>query len=100
LTLPEIEQIVDLLLADLRDRLAERRITVEVTEAARRHIAEAGFDPVFGARPLRRYVQRHVETPIGRALIAGSAADGTKVVVDVANGELVVECRAPAEVAS
>jgi len=100
LTLPEIEQIVDLLLADLRDRLAERRITVEVTEAARRHIAEAGFDPVFGARPLRRYVQRHVETPIGRALIAGSAADGTKVVVDVADGELVVECRAPAEVAS
>jgi ATP-dependent Clp protease ATP-binding subunit ClpB len=100
LTLAEIEQIVDLQLADLSARLAERRITVEVTEAARRFIAQAGFDPVFGARPLRRYVQRHVETPIGRALIAGSAPDGSHVVVDVSNGELVVDCRVPVEAAS
>jgi len=100
LTLAEIEQIVDLQLADLSARLAERRITVEVTEAARRFIAQAGFDPVFGARPLRRYVQRHVETPIGRALIAGSAPDGSHVVVDMSNGELVVDCRVPVEAAS
>jgi ATP-dependent Clp protease ATP-binding subunit ClpB len=71
LTLPEIERIVDLLLDDLRARLADRRITVEVTEAARRFIAEAGFDPVFGARPLRRFLQREVETRIARTLLTG-----------------------------
>ena len=82
LTLPEIERVVDLLLDDLRARLADRRITVEVTEAARRFIAEAGFDPVFGARPLRRFLQREVETRIARTLLTGNVLDGATITVD------------------
>ena len=69
LTQPEIERIVDLMLDDLRARLGERRMTLEITEEARRFIAQQGFDPVYGARPLRRFIAREVETRIGRALL-------------------------------
>jgi ATP-dependent Clp protease ATP-binding subunit ClpB len=86
LTLPEIEKVVDLLVADLRQRLADRRLTLELTEAARRHIAAEGFDPVYGARPLRRYLQREVETRIGRALLRGDVTDGSTVVMDFSDG--------------
>jgi ATP-dependent Clp protease ATP-binding subunit ClpB len=96
LTLDEIEQIVDLMLNDLRERLAERRITLEVSEDARRLIAEQGFDPIYGARPLRRYIAREVETPIGRALIAGDVRDGAVIRVGQAGGELVVSYENPA----
>jgi ATP-dependent Clp protease ATP-binding subunit ClpB len=82
LTLPEIEKVVDLLVADLHRRLADRQLRLELTEAARRHIAAEGFDPVYGARPLRRYLQRGVETRIGRALLSGDGADGSTVIVD------------------
>jgi ATP-dependent Clp protease ATP-binding subunit ClpB len=90
LTLPEIEQVVDLLAADLRRRLADRQLRLELTEAARRHLAAAGFDPVYGARPLRRYLQREVETRIGRALLAGDVADGSTIVVDHTGAGLTV----------
>jgi ATP-dependent Clp protease ATP-binding subunit ClpB len=83
LTLPEIERIVDLLLDDLRSRLADRRITLDVTEPARRFIAEAGFDPVFGARPLRRFLQREVETRIARTLLTGDVLDGAGITIDL-----------------
>nr|WP_296067041.1 ATP-dependent chaperone ClpB [uncultured Actinoplanes sp.] len=82
LTLPEIEKVVDLLVADLRHRLADRQLSLELTEAARRHIAAEGFDPVYGARPLRRHLQREVETRIGRALLGGDVGDGCTIVVD------------------
>ncbi len=88
LTLSEIEQIVDLLMVDLRKRLADRRITVELTEAARAHVAREGFDPVYGARPLKRYLQRELETRLGRALVAGDVEDGDSVTVDVHEGLL------------
>jgi ATP-dependent Clp protease ATP-binding subunit ClpB len=90
LTLEEIERIVDLQIEDVRRRLADRRLTVELTEAARALIAEQGYDPVYGARPLRRYIQREVETMIGRALIAGQITDGAVITVDAKEGELVV----------
>ncbi|WP_107705794.1 ATP-dependent chaperone ClpB [Nocardioides allogilvus] len=90
LTLAEIERIVDLQLEELRVRLAGMRINLEVTDAARRFIADQGFDPAYGARPLRRYISREVETQVGRALIRGDAADGGTIWVDVADGELVV----------
>ena len=90
LTLPEIEQIVTLMLEDVRRRLSDRRVSLGVTEDARRLIAQEGFDPVYGARPLRRFIAREVETPIGRALIAGDADEGAAVTVDVADGELLV----------
>jgi ATP-dependent Clp protease ATP-binding subunit ClpB len=86
----EIEKIVDLLVEDLRRRLAERRIAVEMTDKARAHIAIEGYDPVYGARPLKRYLQREVETRIGRELIAGKIADGATVKIDAKDGELVV----------
>ncbi|MGZ4663565.1 MAG: ATP-dependent chaperone ClpB [Mycobacteriaceae bacterium] len=90
LTLAEIETIVDLLLGDLRSRLAERRITLQVTEEARRFLAEQGFDPAYGARPLRRFIAREVETRVARALLRGDVPDGGVISVDVTNGELTV----------
>ena len=99
LTLPEIEQVVDRMLGDLRRRLADRQLKLEVTEAARRHIASAGFDPVFGARPLRRYLQREVETRIGRALIGGDIRDGSTIVVDLDGDQLTVSWTAAAPTA-
>ncbi|MEM8932602.1 MAG: AAA family ATPase, partial [Acidobacteriota bacterium] len=95
LRLAEIEQIVGLLLDDLRERLADRRITLDLTEAARAHVAREGYDPVFGARPLKRFLQRQLETRIGRALIAGEAGDGSTLVVDLVDGALDVRIEAP-----
>jgi len=95
LTLPQIEQIVDLQVEELRRRLGERRITLELTEAARRQIAAEGFDPVYGARPLRRYISHEVETRIGRALLAGDVRDGATIRVDAVGDELVVTYENP-----
>jgi ATP-dependent Clp protease ATP-binding subunit ClpB len=96
LTMEEIEQIVDLMFDELRGRLAERRITLEVTEPARRWIARQGYDPVYGARPLRRYIAKEVETRVGRAMIAGDIADGAVIRIDVADDELIVDYDNPA----
>ncbi len=90
LALPQIERIVDLLFGQLRDRLAEQRITVELTDAGRKFIARRGFDPVYGARPLRRYISHEVETRIGRALLRGELADGLVITVDAKDDDLVV----------
>jgi ATP-dependent Clp protease ATP-binding subunit ClpB len=90
LTMGEIERIVDLQIADVQARLADRRLRLELTEAAREVVARQGYDPVYGARPLRRYIQREVETRIGRALIAGQIEDGATITVDAQGGELVV----------
>jgi ATP-dependent Clp protease ATP-binding subunit ClpB len=78
----EIKSIVDLQTADLRKRLAGRRIALELTEAARDFIAESAYDPVFGARPLKRFLQHQLETRLGRALIAGDIRDGAIITVD------------------
>jgi ATP-dependent Clp protease ATP-binding subunit ClpB len=91
LTPSELERIVGLQLQDVQRRLAERRIALEVSEEARRVIAEHGYDPVFGARPLRRYIQREVETRIARALLSGEISDGTTVSLDA--GEEGLELR-------
>jgi ATP-dependent Clp protease ATP-binding subunit ClpB len=95
LTLTEIERIVELLLVAVGRRLADRRIGLEVTEPARRFIAREGFDPVYGARPLRRYLQREVETRIARALVAGDIHDGSTIYVDVDGGELTIRWAGP-----
>ncbi len=95
LTLQEIERIVDLLIEDLRARLADRRLMIELTEAARELIAREGYDPVYGARPLRRYIQRSVETRIARAVIAGDIHDATTIVLDAADDELVLSWQEP-----
>jgi len=77
LGLEEITVIVDLLLADLNRRLADRKITVELTPTAREWVAERGYDPVYGARPLRRFLQKHLETSLAKALIAGEITEGS-----------------------
>ena len=95
LTPAEIEHIVDLMLGDVRSRLADRQMQLEVSGSAKHFIAEQGFDPVYGARPLRRFIAREVETRIGRALLAGDARDGAVIRVDYANGELTVSYKNP-----
>jgi ATP-dependent Clp protease ATP-binding subunit ClpB len=90
LTLEEITRIVDLLLADLNTRLAERRVTVELDTKAREWAAEKGYDPVFGARPLKRFLQRQVETRLARALVAGEVSDGSTAKFTVLKGELII----------
>ena len=89
LTLEEIASIVDLLMADLNKRLADRRVTVTLDPKAKTWAAERGYDPVFGARPLKRFLQRHVETKLARALIAGVVGEGTAITFTVQKDELV-----------
>jgi ATP-dependent Clp protease ATP-binding subunit ClpB len=91
LTVHQLERIVDLQFDELRQRLAEQRITVELTEQARTLIAQRGFDPVYGARPLRRYLSHEIETRIGRALLRGDVGPGKVVRIGVAHGELTLE---------
>ncbi|WP_410612442.1 ATP-dependent chaperone ClpB [Amycolatopsis sp. lyj-109] len=100
LGLPEIERIVELQFDQLRRRLAEQGITVELTPAARQFIAGRGFDPVYGARPLRRYISHEVETRIGRALLRGELTEGLVIVVDAADGDLTVDFRAAGQEAA
>jgi ATP-dependent Clp protease ATP-binding subunit ClpB len=96
LTLEEIERIVGLMTEELRQRLHERQITLTLSPEARAFIARKGFDPVFGARPLKRFLQHELETRIGRALVAGEVMDGAAVAVDLQDGNLTVSHRNPA----
>jgi len=98
LTREQLADIVDLQLARLRDRLAERRLSLEVTDAAKEALAEEGWDPAYGARPLKRAIQRLVENPLALELLEGRFAEGDVVRVDARDGELVFE-PAPADAA-
>jgi ATP-dependent Clp protease ATP-binding subunit ClpB len=91
LTEAELAKIVEIQLEGLRHRLADRRITLEITEAARNHLAKIGYDPVFGARPLKRAIQREVESPVARLIVGGKLRDGGTVRVDAAGDALRVE---------
>jgi ATP-dependent Clp protease ATP-binding subunit ClpB len=91
LTLEEITRIVDLLLADLNKRLADRRVTVVLDAKAKEWAAEKGYDPVFGARPLKRFLQRQIETKLARALIGGEVADGREVKFSVKDDALAMK---------
>jgi ATP-dependent Clp protease ATP-binding subunit ClpB len=90
LSRPEIRAIVDLLLTELGDRLEERRVTLDVDDAARDFIAHAAYEPAYGARPLRRWLQRHVESPLARLLVSGAVEEGGEALVRVAEGALTV----------
>ncbi len=90
LKIEEIKQIVRLLTKSLSNRLADRHISIDLTDKAISHIAISAYDPVYGARPLKRYLQRDLETKIGRALIAGGITEGSKVTVDEKDGSLTV----------
>ncbi|HET7566945.1 MAG TPA: ATP-dependent chaperone ClpB [Gaiellaceae bacterium] len=92
----QIGEIVELQLERLRGRLAERRIELELTDAAKEQLAEAGWDPAYGARPLKRAIQRLVENPLALRLLEGDFADGDTIRVDAADGELRFERAAAA----
>ena len=87
----QLAEIVELQLARLRARLAERGIELELTDAAKEALAEAGWDPTYGARPLKRAIQRLVENPLALRLLEGEFADGDSMRVDARDGELVFE---------
>jgi ATP-dependent Clp protease ATP-binding subunit ClpB len=95
LTLNEIEQIVDLQIVEVQHRLADRRMDLQLTEPAKALIARAGYDPVYGARPLRRFIQRDVETRIGRALLSGEIHDGATITIDADDDELLISWTNP-----
>ncbi len=97
LTLAEIKQIVVLLTDEITRRLAERQIGFSLSEAAKEFISKEGYDPVYGARPLKRFIQRELETKLGRALIAGDVMDGATVSVDVKGSELAFSMDKPGE---
>jgi ATP-dependent Clp protease ATP-binding subunit ClpB len=78
----QLRQIVEIQLARLRKRLEERKIELELTDKARDYLAEHGYDPSFGARPLKRLIQRELETALGRKLLAGEVRDNSRVSVD------------------
>jgi ATP-dependent Clp protease ATP-binding subunit ClpB len=90
LTEADLERIVTIQLGGLRRRLAERRLTLEVTPAAEAWLARTGFDPDFGARPLRRVIQREVEDPLALALIEGRYPEGATVIVDEEDGAVIL----------
>jgi ATP-dependent Clp protease ATP-binding subunit ClpA len=98
LTSKEIREIVDLMLAQVGERLRERHITLEATEAAKDLLAQEGYDPQFGARPLRRVIQRLIETPIAAGMLRGEFAEGDTIVIDVEDGELTLRVRVAEEV--
>ncbi len=91
LTRDQLGEIVELQLERLRARLAERGIQLELTDAAKEAVAEAGWDPTYGARPLKRALQRLVENPLAMRLLEGDFADGDRIRVDAQNGELAFE---------
>lgn len=90
LTKENITGIIDLLIQALSKRLEDKQLSVELTDAAKQYVIDNGYDPVYGARPLKRFLQRNVETLLGRTIIAGDLSEGTKLVVDYQNGELTV----------
>ena len=95
----EIFSIVDLMVKDLQRRLEEKQLFVELTDDARDLIVDQGFDPVYGARPLKRYLQSHVETLIAKLIIRDDPRPRTRIIVDAENGELTLRTTPPAELA-
>ncbi len=84
----EIKQIVELMLDELRARLSARDISLEVSDEVKNHIVEEGFDPVYGARPLKRFIQHHFETQLARSLVSGEITDGHTVHAELNKGAL------------
>ena len=98
LTREHLVQIVEIQLRRLRALLAERKLTLELTDEARRFLANAGYDRVYGARPLKRAIQRHVQDPLALALLQGEFSEGDTIVADVAGDKLAFHKRVEAEV--
>jgi ATP-dependent Clp protease ATP-binding subunit ClpB len=86
LTEAQIEKIIDLSMADIQKRLEDRNITIRLTDESKKLIAKEAYSPMYGARPVKRYLQKHIETGLAARIIAGEIMDGQEVVVDAKNG--------------
>ena len=93
LTKDNIGSIVDLMVKELNDRLADQELSLELTEAAKKDVIDNGYDPVYGARPLKRYLQKYVETLTARKILSGEVHTGDTLLLDVENGEYVVRVK-------
>ncbi len=93
LTKGNIYDIIDLLVKDVNKRLADRELQIELTEAAKNHIVTGGYDPMYGARPLKRYLQKHVETLAARLMLEGNVSAGQTIVIDESDGKLTAGSR-------
>ena len=83
-----IGNIINLLITDLNKRLSDREITVELTDAAKQYIVDNGYDPVYGARPLKRFLQKHVETLSAKLILADEVREGDTILIDVEGDHL------------
>ena len=93
LTKADIGMIVELLVKELDKRLSDQEISLELTDAAKDYVIENGYDPIYGARPLKRYLQKHIETLAARKILSGDVRQGSKMVVDVEHGEFLVRVK-------
>ena len=93
LTKDNIYEIIDLLIADVNRRLSDREISIALTAEAKQFIVDHGYDPAYGARPLKRYLQKHVETQAAKLMLEGNISAGDTIEMDVMNGHLVARCR-------
>ena len=89
LTKNDVGQIVDLLIKDVNKRLVEREVSIELTDVAKDFVVEGGYEPMYGARPLKRYLQKHVETLAARLILEGNVGRGCTIVIDVEDSELI-----------
>jgi ATP-dependent Clp protease ATP-binding subunit ClpC len=98
LTEEQLRNIVDLLVKDLQKRLAERKLGVEITDEAKSWLAKVGFDPIYGARPLRRAIEHYVENPLSTKVLRGEFKEGDTIVVDLKGDGLTFTAKTAAEV--
>lgn len=88
LTKADVTSIIDLLMADVNKRLEEKELEIELTDAAKAFVVEGGYEPMYGARPLKRYLQKHVETLAAKLILGGKIGRGDKIVIDVVDDNL------------
>lgn len=88
LTKQNIRAIIDLLISDVNRRLEEKELKIELTEAAKDFVVDGGYDPMYGARPLKRYLQKNVETLAARLILGGNVGREDTILIDVADGKL------------
>ena len=95
LTRDSVKKIIDLLLEKLNSRLNKQNLRLKVTDKAKEAIIDGGYDVTFGARPLKRFIESHIETPVARIIIAGNLDEGDTIVVDAENGSLKIDAEKP-----
>ena len=89
----QLNNIVEIMVKDLQRRLADRKMGLELSKGAKNWLADAGYDPTYGARPLRRAIERHVENPVSNRILAGDFKEGDTIMVDVVDDELVFSAK-------